>query len=449
MWYRDYYTERDTRFNRRIRISCIKMKKNFHLLVLFVLMVCGLYVIVNDNIYTNIVKNYSIFKVKEERTLPPIELTIRMPLMKEMINRLLCQLLRSAVLFWNKDYGDVVIILDEEDRPKNFSTQISSVGLPFNFRIVYEKGPTNVSLFTKISRRFHRPYGYMRMFYSSFLMDLYTSPKSIIAWTDTDVIFTMPVIDHSIFRNGKLIAKGANTFKFSWVRAWNQTTTIALGGLPMVTDFMTYFPVYVYPHTIKNCREFIIKTLKVKNFEEAFGKIAVTHVSPVNIIMSYAYYFERELYDWHIDIGLESLQDYNKKALPKHHFLNESDISPELHTTIHTRYYKSTIHPLQQAICYTHIHLGRTDLPECQVFKNRPNWQLFEFQSQATHIETWCRGNNKLSCISMINERYKMFTESYRKKKMTLEIENLNKIENFAATGYQINCARVNRASFL
>ena len=55
------------------------------------------------------------------------------------------------------------------------------------------------------------------MLYSSFMMDMYTDAP-IIAWIVTDAVFTMPVIEQSIIKNGKLIVKGMNTFyKFCWV----------------------------------------------------------------------------------------------------------------------------------------------------------------------------------------------------------------------------------------
>ena len=96
-------------------------------------------------------------------------------------------------------------------------------------------------------------------------MDLYETPNSIMAWTDSDAVFTIPVMKETIFRNGRLIVKGANTFRFLWVHGgWAKSTSIALGGLPMIADFMTYFPAYIYPSTIKNCREYMLKTLKEK-----------------------------------------------------------------------------------------------------------------------------------------------------------------------------------------
>ena len=161
---------------------------------------------------------------------PNIELTIRIPLQKGHLELVFCDLLRSVALFWSSDWGDIVFILDEPDRKQDFESKLNNLQLPHKFRFVYEK------LFNKESGR-------ESMFYSSFIMDLYTNEDTVIAWTDNDIIFTMPVTDQSIFRNGKLIVKGMNMFWRSHEKMWSTSTLQAI-GLPMVSNFMTYFPVF-------------------------------------------------------------------------------------------------------------------------------------------------------------------------------------------------------------
>lgn len=136
----------------------------------------------------------------------------------------------------------------------------------------------------------------------------------------------------------------------------------------MPADFMSYFPCYIHPSTIKNCREYMITTLNVENLEQAMDKMAPWKISPVNVILSYAYYFERDLYEWHIDL-LSSipLDEFNKKFVAKTHSLTQNDLLPKLHQSIHRRHYKAQTgaHVLTQAICYTYLHGGRTPLPNC------------------------------------------------------------------------------------
>ena len=377
-----------------------------------------------------------------------IELTVRMTLKKKTIGRLFCVLLRSAVLFWNPKYGDVVLIMDEEDEGKNFVKKLNSLRLPFRFRLVYEERPKKTQEIIRLSKLQERSTGYIRMLYSSFLMDMYTDAP-IIAWTDTDALFTMPVVKQSIMKNGKLIVKGMNTFSQQfWVPHWDHSTVNAL-GLPMVSDFMTFFPVYLYSSSIKNCREYIMKRLRTQNWEDAFIRITSRYVSPVNVIMSYAYYFERERYDWHIDTGTDILSKYNKQRLPKHPLL-QNDVSPELHVSIHAPYHKSKVDPLERAICYSQMYFGMTNLTHCRAY-HLPNMQLFEFQTTPVenHLETWCGNKTRyILCAKMIKERYNIFVHLYKTNRSSLQTNKLEVIEKFVKENYQTVCSTITYVRF-
>ena len=57
---------------------------------------------------------------------PEIELTVRFTInYSRLLQNLFCDLLRSTALFWNPNYGDILLTLDEEDEPKNFETKLS------------------------------------------------------------------------------------------------------------------------------------------------------------------------------------------------------------------------------------------------------------------------------------------------------------------------------------
>ena len=76
----------------------------------------------------------------------------------------------------------------------------------------------------------------------------------------------------------------------SHVASWDRNTREAI-GFPMLADFMTYFPVYLYADTIKNCLKHIMKKMNSTAFEEAFIKTVLQSngwASLVNIIQSYA-----------------------------------------------------------------------------------------------------------------------------------------------------------------
>ena len=211
-----------------------------------------------------------------------------------------------------------------------------------------------------------RNFGYQLQLYSLFLMDLYTN-SSVIAYTDTDAPFILPVGHSSIFsKEGRLKVIGIRTtFKYSWYKQWYTSTEYFL-GLPMVFDYMSYFPVYLYPSTLKNCREFVrdkfsanvTKGLKVNTFEEAFlkGSSQRQLVSSVNVMLTYAFFYERDRYDWHLDIGeTDTLATINGKfsSTLKSSPLLPKDIEVKPHDTLHGTYYRKALHhPLELAICF-------------------------------------------------------------------------------------------------
>ena len=90
---------------------------------------------------------------------------------------------------------------------------------------------------------------------------------------------------------------------------------------------MTYFPVYIYRDTFTNCREHILKRFKTRNFEKAFREFYNGFISPVSVILSYAWYFERDRYDWNLEI-CDDLSKYNKR------FPNGLTIGPKHVVTI-------------------------------------------------------------------------------------------------------------------
>ena len=397
-----------------------------------------------------------------ERTRTNIELTVRMSLPKihnkndKMLRRLFCMFLNSAVVFWNSDFGDVVFILDEADRMKNFEMTLRKMELPFQTRVAYEKAPGEE--FDKAAKDYlwysgsrARPVGYAIMFYSSFLFDLYTtSENTIVAWFDLDSTFTMPVIKESIFKDGRLIVKGNDEFERQHaVRQWIKSTEYAL-GLPMPSNFMAYFPSYIYASTFRNCREYIRKKFGASDFKEAFITLMKFHkmISPVDIILTYAYHFERERYYWHIDIGTKTLKEYNEKRKlrpPLSTPLNANDTTPELHVAVHRGYYKKfDMLPLQQGICYAQIRLGMKNIKHCDQLRHSPNMQLFTFEDSSQHVNTWCGGERKRLCHAIIEERYRFFVQRYKGNQMKkINVSKIDVLDRIAKIDFHVNCPKL------
>lgn len=377
-----------------------------------------------------------------------VDLTVRLTLNNTILTRFLCDLLRSLVVYWNPKYGDVILILDAKDRMSHIGEVLQQVDLQHSFRLVYEEPPKRVAEFQDIAMKHKKSSGYYQMLYSSFLMDTHTN-RTVIAWTDTDVILTTHVSYDTVARHGKLLVKGVNTFdRFNWVPEWDHSTVIALGfNMPM--DFMTYFPVYVYASTIRKCRQHIMKRLGTKDFEEAFLRIAFRKVSPVNIIMSYAYYFQRDLYEWHFDTDGVKLGSYNERRLPQHP-IRQEETTPMIHTSVHSRYYNSTVHPLQRAICYTQMHLQHKTSEQCDVYRNLPHLQLFEFQTypRIAHVGTWCGGERRRGCVDMISEHYRGVRSSHAQGNVAFDINLVTVAERFARKECRVLCPHITYHSF-
>ena len=203
------------------------------------------------------------------------------------------------------------------------------------------------------------PAGYNRMLWGSFFIDLFSN-DSIIAWMDNDAAFITPVTKSSIFTGTKLRALGTDcSLVDNGVHTWARTTEVAL-GLASVTDFMTYFPVYIYRDTFTHCRDYILNRLNTSDFEEAFRKFyTLDYLSPVGIILSYAWYFERERYDWNMKI-CNGLTEYNKR-FPNGHAIRTQHIENilfEPQTTYHVSYAEFLFSNILVSYCLSHKAAG-------------------------------------------------------------------------------------------
>jgi len=377
-----------------------------------------------------------------------MEVVIRMPVAEKFIKRIFCDVLRSSSIMWNSTLlGDFLLILDESDRAErgpHLMKSLSTLQPVHKFRIVYEKEPNNKNGILKAGKQMGKSYGYMLQLLSSFFMDMYTT-KSIIAWLDTDIIFSMPVVaERVINEKGQLRALGINQFKkFSWVSTWDYTATLAL-GFPLISDFMTYFPVFVYVDTITNCRKFIMRRFGTNNFEEAFLKFSSKFVSPVSIIMNYAYHFENERYEWHFDLDGMTLDAYNKDRKTFFPVL-PMDIVIEPHVSVHSGYYKQATSTHEQAICYTEIYLGKTDLAaHCEVFRNTKNSQPYEFCNTVKqgHLDTWWKYSQP-ECIQRMEYYYGIFVNKVRSSIRSFDTSIIRRVEDIAKKDHGVVCSPI------
>ncbi|XP_022111085.1 uncharacterized protein LOC110990400 [Acanthaster planci] len=330
----------------------------------------------------------------------------------------------SAVLFWSPKLGPITLILDKEskaDHKMAARLRKHEQELGFKFDIIFEPLPND----TTILRSF-RGRGYGRQLWSSFFMDLYVN-ASVIGWTDTDVLFTTPVTPENIFNGRRLRVLSFTRDKAALDRAhqlqWYESTKDAIGK-EMVADFMSYFPAYVWRDTITNCRNHIMKHMMVSQFEDVFRKLYP--ISPVNIIMNYAYHFEHNRYDWHLDFN-ESLEAHNSELLPDVN-VTVNDTFPDVHVAIHT----NRSDALLQGYCVAKRYVGRQPT-SCERFAESINFLMFEFTPAKSHMKTWCspdKGRN--DCIRRIEAHYQNFRKYYDAGWYDLDLGRVTALERAA-----------------
>ena len=361
----------------------------------------------------------------EHSSTPSITLFVRMAgKLKKHRTRFFCDFFRTAVLFWPASFGKTVVVFDEESEQdhifaNNLTSQIKQHFPNRKLEVAFESLPKDASVLK--FRGAERSPGYNRQLWSSFFIDLYTNDH-IIAWMDTDVAFLAPVTKATIFNGSRIRILGSEcTMDISWVLGWARTTEIAL-GLPMVADFMTYFPVYIYRDTFTHCREYILKRFNTSNFEEAFQKIyhGGNLISPVSVVISYAWFFERDRYDWNLKMCCK-LESYNRR-LPAGHKITPQDTEDVLsqpQTTFHVPYAREPLFPnVFISYCLSHEAAGN---PQAMCSNHSvslaDNFVLFYHDLQRiTPGETPCTGNKTTEhCLKVLDRHFKQVGLDIRK----------------------------------
>ena len=360
--------------------------------------------------------------------------------------RYYCHLFRTLVLYWPPSFGKIAIVLDEEGKEDHkFAAKVRRENKryfpDYKIAIAFEAPPKKNSTLTgKVHRK-----GYIRQLWSSFFIDQYTN-DSIIAWMDTDTAFLTPVTNSTVFAGTKLRAIASDiTYDRSWVKHWMITNEIAL-GLPFVADFMIYFPVYIYRDTFTRCREYILKRFNSTDLEEVFpkfyetrGKAQWLEVSPVNIVLSYAWYFEKDRYDWSFEIT-SNLTKYNKK-FPKGHAIGPEHTKPilsEPQTAFHTYKTKGTTwlwSKILVSYCLSHRAAGnKVHICTNHTAAFKDNLPLFNYDLQfiTDPNKSPCNtGNNNLTCLRILERHYNQVGVEVKEGRK-LEWSNMKIVEQFA-----------------
>jgi hypothetical protein len=235
-------------------------------------------------------------------------------------------------------------------------------------------------------------------------------------------------------------------------------------GFPMIADFMTYFPVYIYADTIKNCREYIMKRFKCSNFEDTLVHFwpPKTLISPVSILLSYAWYFERDRYAWSMQV-CGHLRDWNKEIPQEHHILEE-------HTAVRTPWPQTAFHepysPKFARIAHASYCLSKEQLlasssgaiadgkdnsrllendASCQGYSFQDLYPMFAHDLQLRNKEdvvpTSCNGSAEVDCIAKLKGMFEEYTREVLKEgRPALDWDRSMRVDEIATNEWNLTC---------
>ena len=157
-----------------------------------------------------------------------------------------------------------------------------------------------------------------------------------------------------------------------------------------VANIMVTFPVYIYRTTLANLRQYVC-TLHNKTFDAAFEEIMTTsksYYSQFAIILTYAYWFERDRYSFHIQPLSNSLGDQSAtQNNVQHTFI----LKPPVRVMLHTK--NALLGPIQKGCCFSY-NLNRSQNIDDAEFtadmKRRIADICNSFGSAESHYEMVC-----------------------------------------------------------
>ena len=353
-----------------------------------------------------------------------------------------CFLFRTAVLFWPSTLGKIVITLDAESAEDHkfagqFKNQTKKHFPDYDISFHYEPLPKNKTVLQFAGSP--KSPGYNRQIWSSFFIDLYSN-DDVIAWMDSDVLFAIPVTHSTIFQDNKVRVLGTSCRNISWIYSWAKTTERAI-GCPWVADFMTYFPVYIYRDTITHCRQHILKRFNTNNFEEAFQKFYHTStglLSPVSVILNYAWHFEKERYDWNLKVFCD-INTYNDRFPPRHKITpNDAKVALlQPQTAAHGVRSGNLLLPIRNiSFCLSQSAAGNNpDICRDKKLNITEMLLLFndDFQSGRTKKgQTQCTGKWRSICLKRLEDYHKEVGREIAMKKRKCDWNDFNIVRELA-----------------
>lgn len=388
--------------------------------------------------------------LKTQTSTGNISIVMRFASVPKLKTQFYCMFLRTMVFFWPQSYGALNIVLDDESKKDHefgdkFKKQLKANFPGISLNVYYEPLPKrNILSFPGAARS---P-TYNRQLWSTFFADKYTTDP-YIAYMDTDTQFVTPITKEYIglTNGGKLLVLAEGTF-LSWVYGWDKATVIAL-GLPTIANFMITFPQFLHRSTYENTRKHILNHTKTTDFEIAFSKFykAGTALSPICVLLTYAWFHEHDKYEWHIKTK-DPGAIFNNNRLPLPNKITPNELIPSIVGTSHISDKKAwQQHIMTPGYCMATKAAGM-NIKGCKDIKHDPNlicdyWETF-FRYRWPNVKTWCKaGTFEACCNEAVEKHYKDVARHYKDKMFDFDKNNIYKVEKMAKE-VGISCPHTN-----
>ena len=344
------------------------------------------------------------------KTLPSVELAVRMNSNPAAVTAYKEWFLRSLQLFWPEEWLKLTVILDDENPLDHVVGKNLSQLWPAP-KIVY-LGPGNSSIYQDNQRR--------RMFLDYFYPERYVSAE-YVGFADSDTMFTTVITPQVLFRFADRKWKptvqariGEPYWQQHW-ECWSDVSEVILGKKEAL-QCMSYFPVIIKVEHIIGMRSYI-ENRTGKPFPEVFREVMLIEnphfsktfklindcVCQFSILCNYIWYFHRNDYDFHLEMTPDEKWKGQKRRASQVtlKYLKEIDGEfkvPKPRVAIHGRHFiennrylsgsldtmKEPVHSylerrLQEGLCFS---IGFHQCPErCTAFdSSRIHKSLFSFE---------------------------------------------------------------------
>lgn len=187
----------------------------------------------------------------------------------------------------------VTAVLDDESpKEHQFGSELEQLGLKVRYNEANLEA-LKTRPFVKYGNQSGDRYasmGYTRQSYTTWFFDQY-SDSEIIGIIDSDVSITSYMLPSSLISGKQIILHGVwdgGTYLNDYV-ALGLNRTNANGTINRLFDLMitNYMPQFLYRSTYINARKFVMKTLGVQTFTEAWKIFAVSDMCSANVIANY------------------------------------------------------------------------------------------------------------------------------------------------------------------